>query len=86
MDAAFRDPVAPLQGEPGRHGAQSLLQPTGEAGQLPDAAVGSRGHPRLQVLASALPDNGQKGLAQGVRSGQARLRLAALVQIPRGVS
>ena len=40
MDLTFRDAVAPLQREPGRDGHQVALQPTREAGQLIDAAVG----------------------------------------------
>jgi hypothetical protein len=67
MDLAFGHPVTPFSGEPSCDGGQVLLQPTGEAGQLIDPAVGGLGQPRLQILAPALPDHRQKGLAQRMR-------------------
>ena len=49
MDLAFRHAVAPFQREPGLNGDQISMQPTGEAGQLPDPAVR-----RLTIHASRL--------------------------------
>ena len=60
MDMSFRDPVAPFQGESGFNRDEVLLQPTREASQLLNPSVGGLGHPRLQVMALALPDHAQK--------------------------
>jgi len=58
MDLAFGHAVAPLEGEPGGDRGQVLLQSPREAGQLVDAAVSGFCHPRLQVMAPALPRDG----------------------------
>jgi hypothetical protein len=55
MDLAFRDGVAPRQGQPGGDRGQVFLQSPREAGQLADAAVSGFCHPRLEGMAPALP-------------------------------
>jgi hypothetical protein len=66
MNLAFRGPITPPQREPRFDGDEVVLQVPREADHLCDAAVRRRGYPRLQVLASALPGEGQKGLAQRI--------------------
>jgi hypothetical protein len=79
MDLAFGHPVAPGQGEPGCDRLKVILQPTREAGQLRNPAVGGLGHPGLQVVAPALSDEGQKGLVECIGSRDARLHPAELL-------
>jgi hypothetical protein len=62
-----------------------ILEPTGEASHFRDATVGRLRHPRLQGVASALPDDGQKGLNQLVGPCDARIQLAELVDIDRRI-
>jgi hypothetical protein len=85
VDLAFGDPVAPLEGESGLNGMKIILEPTGEAGHFRDATVGRLRHPRPQGVASALPDDGQKGLNQLVGPCEARSQLAELVDIDRRI-
>jgi hypothetical protein len=80
MDLAFGNAVAPLQGEPGCDRGQVLLQSPREAGQLVDAAVSGFCHPRLEVMASVLPRDGQKGLDQLVSPCNTRVYLANCIR------
>jgi hypothetical protein len=73
--------VVPLQREPRFDGGQIVLKARREAGQLCDTAVHRLGHPRPHVLPSALPDHGQKGLAQRIPLRHVRFHLAQLIQI-----
>jgi hypothetical protein len=79
MALAFGDAVAPLEGESGLNGWQIHREHTGEAGHFRDAPVGCLRHPRTEGVASALPDEDPKGLAQGIGPGHAGIQLAQLL-------
>jgi hypothetical protein len=79
VDVAFGDAIAPFQREPRGDRDHIILQSPREAGELVDAAVRGFGHPRLEVLAPALPHQGQKGLNQLVGPCYLRVYLAELL-------
>src|SRR5262249_34496207 len=86
MDLAFGDAVAPRHGETGCDGGEVVLESTGEASQLFDSTVDDLGHPRLEVMAPALPDEVEKGLAQRMHPCDARIPMAELVEIRLSVT
>jgi hypothetical protein len=71
MDLGFGGVVGPRQGEPSGEGAQVVLLPTGEAGQLRAPAVSGLG----------APDHSAKGLNQAIGSRNAYIHPAELVDI-----
>jgi hypothetical protein len=85
MDVAFGDAVTPCQGESGGDRRQIVLQPTGEARQLCDPAGDRCRHPCRQVNPPTLPDQAQKGFAQGMCPRDVSIQLAELRHIRLGL-
>jgi hypothetical protein len=81
MDLTCGDAVAPVQREPCSDRDDIIFQSPRDAGELVDAAVSGFGHPCLQILAPALPCDGQKGLDQLVDPCHLCIDLAELLNI-----
>jgi hypothetical protein len=80
-DLAFHRAMAPGQGEARLDRREILLQTLGEAGEPLNPAVGRRGHPRVTLVAPALPHERQKGLAQLIGLGDRGVHLDQFVDI-----
>ena len=66
MNLPFRDAIAPLPGEAGGNRAEVVLQTVGEAGQFRNPTPRHLCYPHVQVVATALAYEAQKG--QGNRT------------------